>query len=63
MEDMMYVAKVTKGGPVVITGKLKVVLADGKEVIKEKEAAFCRCDQSKNMPFCDGSHLKSGFDK
>ena len=28
---------------------------------KNKVAAFCRCGQTKNKPFCDGSHVKIDF--
>ncbi len=27
----------------------------------EKITALCRCGQSKNMPYCDGTHRECGF--
>lgn len=27
----------------------------------KKTVAFCRCDETKNRPFCDGSHKTCGF--
>lgn len=27
----------------------------------KKAVAFCRCDETKNRPFCDGSHKTCGF--
>ncbi len=63
MEEKIPTVQIHKGGPLVITGKIKVIKADGSEEIHEGTTAFCRCGQSKNMPFCDGSHKTSGFDK
>lgn len=69
--------KVTKNGPYLVYGvpdiSEKVILADedgacieygdGKVFeIKTNPVALCRCGKSKNAPFCDNSHLASGFD-
>jgi CDGSH-type Zn-finger protein len=48
----------------VIQGAVEVVdhlgnpfqLPTGKELL-----ALCRCGQSRNKPFCDGSHRECGF--
>ena len=37
------------GGPVLIAGDLEI---DG---VRETRAALCRCGQSQDQPFCDGS--------
>jgi CDGSH-type Zn-finger protein len=34
----------------------------GKEYPIEDEYHLCRCGQSANKPFCDGSHKRAGFD-
>ncbi len=60
-KDNLHTVKVQKGGPLVITGKFRLILADGSNEIREGITAFCRCGQSKNMPYCDGSHVKSNF--
>ncbi len=34
----------------------------GKKLKTTEFQAFCRCSQSNNKPFCDGTHLKVNFD-
>ena len=58
------VIRLREHGPLVVQGPLKIidhlgtefVLPVGKDVV-----ALCRCGQSKNRPFCDGSHKTCGF--
>jgi len=52
---------IIKNGPIIIKGSFKVIDVDKNEIITEKTASLCRCGLSKNRPFCDGTHLKSGF--
>ena len=42
-----------------IRGKLRIETPDG--VLEETRAALCRCGQSGNKPFCDGTHKKVGW--
>jgi uncharacterized Fe-S cluster protein YjdI/CDGSH-type Zn-finger protein len=49
-----------ENGPLVLRGQLMVRHEDGTSEILAR-AALCRCGQSKNKPFCDNSHLNSGF--
>lgn len=52
---------VQAGGPLQVEGQIRILAADGS-LIKECEQAFlCRCGQSANKPFCDGTHRKVGF--
>ncbi|RYZ20744.1 MAG: hypothetical protein EOP49_47425 [Sphingobacteriales bacterium] len=48
-------------GPLLVYGNLTVRDRDGNETRKSKVTAFCRCGQSKNKPYCDGSHVPAGF--
>jgi CDGSH-type Zn-finger protein len=68
--------KVTKDGPYLIYGEIpirkQVIIADSDGTAIEwqpstkyppqKICSLCRCGQSKNKPFCDGTHAKVGFD-
>ena len=59
---MSTTIKTTTNGPYIAEGDFKLVKADGTEVTHEgTKAALCRCGQSSNKPFCDGSHKKSDF--
>ena len=62
MSDTVIVC--INNGPLRVSGK-DIVLKDangntfdlaGREVI-----SLCRCGQSANKPFCDGSHARTGF--
>lgn len=67
--------KVTKNGPYLVQGNValseKIIIADeegtaiewreGKKLPQKETCALCRCGQSKNKPFCDGTHAKVNF--
>lgn len=53
--------EVLPDGPLVVYGNLTVKDRDGNETQKTKTTAFCRCGASTHKPYCDGSHLKIGF--
>jgi len=53
------------GGPFVVEGPVTLVDSEGNEfhLPSDKPAiALCRCGQSGNRPFCDGTHNRCGFD-
>jgi len=67
---------ILKDGPYVISGKVplsKQVIGsnaegeslrweEGKRYPDHEQYALCRCGQSGNKPYCDGTHGKAGFD-
>jgi uncharacterized Fe-S cluster protein YjdI len=48
-------------GPLLVRGAVRVLDADGNVLAELEKAALCRCGQSQNKPFCDGSHKQAGF--
>jgi len=54
--------EVLENGPLLVYGTLKVTDKEGNIETKNKTTAFCRCGASANKPYCDGSHMKSGFE-
>jgi len=55
--------KARNNGPYVIPGTATYTDADGNEQTTSGETiALCRCGQSSNKPFCDGTHRKIGFE-
>jgi len=50
-----------ENGPLLARGAL-VIARDNGTTEKLPRAALCRCGQSKNKPFCDNSHLETGFE-
>jgi CDGSH-type Zn-finger protein len=67
---------VSKDGPCLVSGGLPlareiavpdseghpVKWAKGKVFPARETYALCRCGQTKKEPYCDGSHVKTGFD-
>ncbi|NRP13359.1 hypothetical protein XMM379_002704 [Aliiroseovarius sp. xm-m-379] len=49
-------------GPLVAKGVSSLETATGQAEECKPVMGLCRCGQSKNKPYCDGSHVEAGFD-
>jgi len=60
---MATTIKVNSNGSLRIEGDIQLVDKDGEayDLAGRDVIGLCRCGQSKNKPFCDGSH-KEGFE-
>jgi CDGSH-type Zn-finger protein len=68
--------QVSKNGPYIVIGRIplaeQTIVCDpdgtsvewraGKEYPPQEKCTLCRCGHSKNKPFCDGTHMRIGFD-
>ena len=56
--------EVRANGPNRIAGPIDIVDQDGNayNIPEGQWVSFCRCGQSSNKPFCDGTHMRVGFD-
>lgn len=48
-------------GSLKVVGNLEIVSGTGRTVNRVTQTWLCRCGQSKNKPYCDGSHKAAGF--
>jgi CDGSH-type Zn-finger protein len=48
-------------GPLWVQGGVEVVGADGEPYEIRNRVTLCRCGLSANKPFCDGTHVQSGW--
>ena len=55
------VVTVTENGPYLVSGPVEIRNPAGELVKTVNKTALCRCGQSSNKPFCDGSHRAAGF--
>ena len=55
--------RVSRDGPLLLRGRLRIVSAAGETIATADAAALCRCGATANPPFCDGSHTRIGFAK
>ena len=52
---------VRPSGPTEILGSFALRSADGKTMLAGTRAVLCRCGNSQNKPFCDGTHKRVGI--
>jgi len=54
---------VVNNGPIRVEGDFSIVDPEGREfgLAGRTLISLCRCGQSQNKPFCDGSHGRLGF--
>lgn len=55
------IIEASPNGPLLVYGNITLKDASGNESIKNKVTALCRCGNSSNKPFCDGTHRKINF--
>ena len=55
--------QVLDNGPLLVTGEFDLQDGSGGGMTKDegRPIALCRCGQSDDKPFCDGSHKNCGF--
>ncbi len=49
-------------GPLLVHGPVRIVYKGEEKVLEQPKVFLCRCGQSANKPFCDGTHKKIGFE-
>ncbi len=50
-----------ENGPLIVSDLQALTNSDGDTLQTNEKLALCRCGQSANKPFCDGTHNKTGF--
>jgi CDGSH-type Zn-finger protein/uncharacterized Fe-S cluster protein YjdI len=50
-----------ENGPLQVKGAAEITSGTGHRLNVTKTAYLCRCGQSANKPYCDGSHKRVGF--
>lgn len=60
LESVTAEVVIIPNGPIQLKGPMVITHKNGTRETK-KEVFLCRCGQSSNKPFCDGTHRKCGF--
>lgn len=53
--------EISPNGPILIKTECSIQHSDGRNEVKKGTTALCRCGESSNKPFCDGTHRKVNF--
>ena len=59
--DSTLIISCRPNGMLVAKGPMVIIGPDGQSRATRNKAALCRCGASRNKPFCDVSHKKTGF--
>jgi CDGSH-type Zn-finger protein len=59
--DLEPTVAVVRDGPYWVRGGVEILDEDGEAWEVRNRVALCRCGESDNKPFCDGSHRVVGF--
>lgn len=51
-----------KNGPLKVAGNVEICSGTARSTKTTQMAFMCRCGESMNKPYCDGSHSKVGFE-
>jgi CDGSH-type Zn-finger protein len=51
-----------ENGPYIVSGPVRLIAPEGREILHLDEFKMCRCGASHNKPFCDGTDLSIDFD-
>jgi uncharacterized Fe-S cluster protein YjdI len=54
--------EILPNGPIAINSECIIKFADGREETRKGKVTLCRCGNSGNKPYCDGSHRRVGFE-
>jgi len=52
---------VVPDGALWVLGGIEIVTEEGFAYERRNRVCLCRCGESENKPFCDGTHAKAGF--
>lgn len=61
MESQKVTIKINDNGSIRVTGDAELLDGEGNKMEVGAAFSLCRCGQSSNKPFCDGTHKQVGF--
>lgn len=61
-DSTVKITIIPNGSAKVECERAEIILPNGETVIKEGRFSLCRCGQSNQKPFCDGTHKTCGFE-
>ena len=60
MSDKVQI-RIKENGSIRVKGTVEIIDGSGNVIAEKSDFSLCRCGQSKEKPYCDGSHNSCGF--